>query len=62
MAIELGPLVPESSTNISKFYTPSDSGHKFHKAEIENALPIGFELGSPDWEPSVTIAGWETTD
>ena len=44
---KLGPLVSEPSTRISKFYDPTDSEHKFHKARIENWLSIGFELGSP---------------
>ena len=44
--IELGPPVSESSTRISKFYTPFDSEHWFNKTGIENLLPIGFNLGS----------------
>ena len=43
---ELGPPVSESSTRISKFYTPFDSEHWFNKTGIENLLPIGFNLGS----------------
>ena len=39
---KLGPLVSEPSTRISKFYDPTDSEHKFHKARIENWLSIGF--------------------
>ena len=44
MVIELRPPVSESSTRISKFYNPADSGHKLHKMKIENWLSIGFEL------------------
>ena len=29
-----------------KFYAPTNSERKVHKARIENWLPIGFELGS----------------
>ena len=43
---ELGLPVLESSTRISKFYAPTDSEHKFNKTEIENWLPIGYNLGS----------------
>ena len=43
---ELGPPVLESSARISKFYAPTDSEHKFNKTEIENWLPIGYNLGS----------------
>ena len=46
-AIELGLLVSESSTKISKFHAPTDSEHKFHKARIENWPPIAFKLGFP---------------
>ena len=46
-AIELGLPVLESSTKISKFYAPTDSKHKFHKARIENWPPIEFKLGVP---------------
>ena len=45
-ANELGPPVLESSARISKFYAPTDSEHKFNKTEIENWLPIGYNLGS----------------
>ena len=45
-ASELGPPVLESSARISKFYAPTDSEHKFNKTEIENWLPIGYNLGS----------------
>ena len=44
--IELGPPVSESSTRISKFYAPSNCKHKFNETEIENWLPIQFNLGS----------------
>ena len=43
---ELGPPVLESSARISIFYAPTDSEHKFNKKEIENWLPIGYNLGS----------------
>ena len=43
---ELGLPVLESSAKISKFYAPADSEHKFNKTEIENWLPIGYNLGS----------------
>ena len=43
--IELGPPMWETSTRISYFYAPTDSGYKFHKTRIENCLPIGFGLG-----------------
>ena len=43
---ELGPPVLESSARITKFYAPTDSKHKFIKVEIENWLPIGYNLGS----------------
>ena len=43
---ELGLPVLESSARISKFYAPNDSEHKFNKTEIENWLPIGYNLGS----------------
>ena len=43
---ELGPPVLESSARISKFYAPTDSEHKFNKTEMENWLPIGYNLGS----------------
>ena len=46
-AIELGPPASESSTKISKFHAPTNSEHKFHKARIENWLPIEFKPGSP---------------
>ena len=46
MVIELGPPVSESSTKISTFYSPTDSEHKFNKTEIENWLPVAFNLGS----------------
>ena len=36
----------ESFTRISKFYVPTDSELKFRKMEIENWLPIRFNLGS----------------
>ena len=32
-------------TRISKFYAPTDSEHKFDKTEVENWLPIGYNLG-----------------
>ena len=44
---ELGPPVLESSARVSKFYAPTDSKHKFDKTEMENWLPIGYNLGSP---------------
>ena len=43
---ELGLPVLEPSARISKFYAPTDSEHKFNKTEIENWLPIGYNLGS----------------
>ena len=43
---ELGRPVLESSTRISKCYAPTDSERKFNKTEIENWLPIGYNLGS----------------
>ena len=43
---ELGPPVLESSARISKFYAPTDSEHKFNETEIENWLPIRYNLGS----------------
>ena len=46
MVIELGLPISESSTRISKFDVPTDSEHKFNKTEIENWLPIRFNLGS----------------
>ena len=47
MAIKLRPAVPEFSFIISKFHALTDSEHKFHKARIENGLPIEVELGFP---------------
>ena len=47
MVIKLGPPVPASSTKNSKLYAPTDSEHEFFKVEIENWLPIRFELRSP---------------
>ena len=41
----LGPPVLESSTRIPKCYAPTESEHKFNKMEIENWLPIGYNLG-----------------
>ena len=43
---ELGLPILEPSARISKFYAPTDSEHKFNKTEIENWLPIGYNLGS----------------
>ena len=43
---ELGPLVFESSSRISKVYATTDSEHKFNKTEIKNWLPIGYNLRS----------------
>ena len=43
---ELGPLVLESTARISKFYAPINSEHKFNKTEIENWLPLGYNLRS----------------
>ena len=43
---ELGPPLLESSAKISKFYAPTDSEHKLNKTEIENWLPIGYNLWS----------------
>ena len=43
---ELGPPVLKSSARISKFYAPTDSKRKFNKTEMENGLPIGYNLGS----------------
>ena len=37
--------VSESSAKISKFYAPSNSEQKFHKAGINNLLLIVFEVG-----------------
>ena len=45
--IELVPPVLESSTKISKFYAPTDSKQKFHKARIKNWPRIEFKLGFP---------------
>ena len=43
------------TVRISKFYANTDSKHSFYKTEIENCLPIGFNLGS-NWEPEfITI-------
>ena len=53
---ELGTPVLESSARISKFYAPTDSEHKFNKMGIETWLPIGYNLGSSDWEPAVITA------
>ena len=50
---ELGPPVLKSSTRIWKFYTPTNSELKFYKSRIENWLPIGFNLRSFWWEPTV---------
>ena len=46
MVSELRPPVSESSTRISKFYTPTDSELKFYKTGIENCLSIVYNLGS----------------
>ena len=50
---ELGAPTLESSARISKFYALTDSEYKFDKTEIENWLPIGYNLGAFDWEPAV---------
>ena len=36
-----------------KFYAPTNSERKVHKARIENWLTIGFELGSPTGNPQL---------
>ena len=46
MVIVLGPPVSEFSTGSQIFMPPADSEQKFWKMEIENWLPIGFDLGS----------------
>ena len=65
-AIELGPPLSDSSTNIWKFHALFDSEHKEHnlnhKATIENWLHMGFELESPDCEPAVITKDWEPTE
>ena len=43
---ELGPPVLESLARISKFYVLTDSEHKCNKTEIENWIPIRYNLGS----------------
>ena len=40
--IELGPPVSKSSTGSQSPSTYSE--HKYHKTEIENWLPIGFNI------------------
>ena len=52
---ELGSPVLESSARILKFYTPTDSEHKFNKTETENWLLIGYNRDRLDWEPVVII-------
>ena len=46
MVIKFGPPVLESSTEISKFYAPTDSKHKSDKTETENWLLIVFNVES----------------
>ena len=43
---ELGLPLLESPARISKLYGHTNSEHKFTKMEIENWLPIGYNLGS----------------
>ena len=43
---ELGPMILECSTMISKFYAPNDSKLKFYKTKTKNWLLIGYNLGS----------------
>ena len=50
---ELEPPVSESSTRIWKFYAHNNSELKFHKLGIENWLPMGLNLGSFWWKPTV---------
>ena len=57
--IDLGPPKLESSIRISKFYNPTHSELKFHKARIENWLSIGFELGSP-WLRTINARPYST--
>ena len=45
MVSETGLPVLESITRISKFYALTDSEHKLNKIEIENWLPINYNLG-----------------
>ena len=46
MVIERGQPLLESSAGSENFIPPppTDSKHKFHKTEIKNWLPIGFNL------------------
>ena len=43
---ELGAPVLVSSAGISKFDAPTGFEHRFNKTEIENWLPIGYNLGA----------------
>ena len=63
--IELGLPVSESSTKISKFYAPTDSEHKFHKAGIESERSIELDLRFPQFGNLILLintrtikAGW----
>ena len=44
MVNEPGPLVLESSARIYKLYAPTDPEHKFNKTEIQNWLPIEYNM------------------
>ena len=52
MVNELRPPVLPSSTRISKFHATTDYERKFNKTEIENWLPIGYNLESSWLETS----------
>ena len=44
MVNEPGPPVLESSARIYKLYAPTDPEHKFNKTEIQNWLPIEYNM------------------
>ena len=45
MVIELRRPVSEFSTKILTFYAPTDSEHKFHKAEIKKLPTLRIQTG-----------------
>ena len=52
---ELGLSVSESSTRITKFYTPIDSEHKVHKMEIKNGIWTVARPGTSSTDTSLRI-------
>ena len=56
MVMELGPPLSKSFTNISRFYVPTDSEHKFHKAG--NLVTHRIQTRDP-W---LRTTDWATTE